>query len=111
MIRRPPRSTLFPYTTLFRSRRAGSLEILVYIDAATDRTAALLEPFAGEISLFVAPRRLGKTHGMNLLVEHATADIVVFSDANVLLDENAIAAVAEAFGDERTGCVCGHLVY
>src|SRR3712207_7891904 len=24
MIRRPPRSTLFPYTTLFRSRRTGS---------------------------------------------------------------------------------------
>src|SRR3712207_7379791 len=26
MIRRPPRSTLFPYTTLFRSRIVGSLE-------------------------------------------------------------------------------------
>src|SRR5256885_16544563 len=25
MIRRPPRSTLFPYTTLFRSRRRGPL--------------------------------------------------------------------------------------
>src|SRR5438270_9561496 len=25
MIRRPPRSTLFPYTTLFRSRRIGPL--------------------------------------------------------------------------------------
>src|SRR3712207_7670874 len=25
MIRRPPRSTLFPYTTLFRSQRAGRL--------------------------------------------------------------------------------------
>src|SRR2546427_3590816 len=25
MIRRPPRSTLFPYTTLFRSRSAGAL--------------------------------------------------------------------------------------
>src|SRR3712207_9162460 len=25
MIRRPPRSTLFPYTTLFRSQRAGDL--------------------------------------------------------------------------------------
>src|ERR1043165_812109 len=25
MIRRPPRSTLFPYTTLFRSGRAGSI--------------------------------------------------------------------------------------
>src|SRR2546422_5483018 len=26
MIRRPPRSTLFPYTTLFRSRGTGPLE-------------------------------------------------------------------------------------
>src|SRR2546425_4720551 len=26
MIRRPPRSTLFPYTTLFRSHRRGSQE-------------------------------------------------------------------------------------
>src|SRR2546430_17389186 len=26
MIRRPPRSTLFPYTTLFRSRLAGATE-------------------------------------------------------------------------------------
>src|SRR3712207_8854416 len=25
MIRRPPRSTLFPYTTLFRSRRGGQM--------------------------------------------------------------------------------------
>src|SRR3712207_8016623 len=28
MIRRPPRSTLFPYTTLFRSQQAGLAEAL-----------------------------------------------------------------------------------
>src|SRR2546429_3980274 len=28
MIRRPPRSTLFPYTTLFRSLAAGSIKLL-----------------------------------------------------------------------------------
>src|SRR5256885_9839176 len=28
MIRRPPRSTLFPYTTLFRSRRAHAHDVL-----------------------------------------------------------------------------------
>src|SRR2546427_799016 len=27
MIRRPPRSTLFPYTTLFRSRRGGMMTV------------------------------------------------------------------------------------
>src|SRR2546422_8371614 len=36
MIRRPPRSTLFPYTTLFRSQRVESLE--------SDLLAALLAP-------------------------------------------------------------------
>src|SRR3712207_9022839 len=36
MIRRPPRSTLFPYTTLFRSPRAAR-EAVVADDGAPDR--------------------------------------------------------------------------
>src|SRR2546425_8376217 len=32
MIRRPPRSTLFPYTTLFRSLRSGLVRL--YVDGA-----------------------------------------------------------------------------
>src|SRR2546422_7709536 len=32
MIRRPPRSTLFPYTTLFRSRPDGAVENLKFIE-------------------------------------------------------------------------------
>src|SRR2546426_1560725 len=32
MIRRPPRSTLFPYTTLFRSQRAHCVEGAVCVD-------------------------------------------------------------------------------
>src|SRR5256885_9918005 len=36
MIRRPPRSTLFPYTTLFRSQRAARR----YAGAAVDRLGA-----------------------------------------------------------------------
>src|SRR3712207_7021014 len=31
MIRRPPRSTLFPYTTLFRSRGVGNMPVRVHI--------------------------------------------------------------------------------
>src|SRR5256885_9810313 len=35
MIRRPPRSTLFPYTTLFRSpKREDVRDVLIYRDAA-----------------------------------------------------------------------------
>src|SRR3712207_6858045 len=45
MIRRPPRSTLFPYTTLFRSRpveHARSLAVNVDIIAESDRFARLV---------------------------------------------------------------------
>src|SRR3712207_8536696 len=35
MIRRPPRSTLFPYTTLFRSR-SQETEIVAALDAGAD---------------------------------------------------------------------------
>src|SRR3712207_8084459 len=37
MIRRPPRSTLFPYTTLFRSGVAQERRLLAATDAARDR--------------------------------------------------------------------------
>src|SRR2546427_7429158 len=39
MIRRPPRSTLFPYTTLFRSLDAGLLAAIVE-GASSDRALA-----------------------------------------------------------------------
>src|SRR5258707_2389651 len=36
MIRRPPRSTLFPYTTLFRSNESGYREILGICEGAKE---------------------------------------------------------------------------
>src|SRR2546426_5906085 len=46
MIRRPPRSTLFPYTTLFRSRKHGDVLAhlrlrLKFQDAAVELTAGI----------------------------------------------------------------------
>src|SRR2546422_8236112 len=43
MIRRPPRSTLFPYTTLFRSRVLREVDLIACED--TRRTRALLTHF------------------------------------------------------------------
>src|SRR3712207_9392592 len=37
MVRRPPRSTLFPYTTLFRSRRPGKRFSQSMISSLTNR--------------------------------------------------------------------------
>src|SRR3712207_8746007 len=53
MIRRPPRSTLFPYTTLFRSEAADDLKQLALrrerIDALRVQAQALLAGARGEV--------------------------------------------------------------
>src|SRR2546427_7859850 len=44
MIRRPPRSTLFPYTTLFRSMSAGTTSIRATSDIARERCVFIVPP-------------------------------------------------------------------
>src|SRR5437667_10453963 len=44
MIRRPPRSTLFPYTTLFRSRRDGALVDDAHVDRPAPPTVIANRP-------------------------------------------------------------------
>ena len=66
--------------------RHPDLELLVYVDASTDRTAEILRAYTDRIEVHFSTERRGKTHGMNLLASRATAPILIFSDANVTLD-------------------------
>jgi cellulose synthase/poly-beta-1,6-N-acetylglucosamine synthase-like glycosyltransferase len=87
------------------------LKILVYVDAATDRTAEILRRYEDVIELHVARKRRGKTYGMNLLSARARADVLVFTDANVMLDLWCIDDLRAHFADPEVGCVCGSLTY
>src|SRR3989475_10830940 len=49
MIRRPPRSTLFPYTTLFRSREPGAGSSLV--GAAADAVARRIGSIKPQVAI------------------------------------------------------------
>src|SRR3712207_8815466 len=65
MIRRPPRSTLFPYTTLFRSISADAAAQIV-LDGDTVATGGFVGVgFAGELALALEDRkstRLNSSH-------------------------------------------------
>ncbi len=87
------------------------LEVLVYVDGATDRTAEYLREYGEAIRLVVSSERMGKTHGMNRLVGMTGADFCVFSDANVIFAPDALPRLLAGFADPEVSCVCGHLVY
>src|SRR3712207_6952984 len=81
MIRRPPRSTLFPYTTLFRSR--GALRCPLH-DVAHElrplgapRAVAPTGP-ASRAGLAAGPRRRGDRKSTRLNSSHANISYAVF---------------------------------
>jgi cellulose synthase/poly-beta-1,6-N-acetylglucosamine synthase-like glycosyltransferase len=92
-------------------QREPGLQILVYVDAASDNTAKILRTYESHIELHVSPERHGKTHGMNLLAQRATGNVILFTDANVMLDEEVLEKLRNSFEDPAIGCVCGNLIY
>src|SRR5207249_8584999 len=94
-----------------REGAGGDLDILIYVDGATDGTASILEPYRDCIRVVVESDRRGKTHGMNVLVAQTRASIVMFTDANVRIDPIAVAVLRHYFADPTIGCVCSHLSY
>src|SRR2546429_4425646 len=63
MIRRPPRSTLFPYTTLFRSLGAGKLTGRLAGGLSVGVLEALTERAAGRADTDRKSTRLNSSHG------------------------------------------------
>src|SRR3712207_7690097 len=100
MIRRPPRSTLFPYTTLFRSEagikdarelrayqtlhRAGRLPVRTYLMMLLDETLAPLEQLGlrtgfGDEWLRLGPAKLFRDRkSTRLNSSHANISYAVF---------------------------------
>src|SRR3712207_8762988 len=70
MIRRPPRSTLFPYTTLFRSG-LGDAHVVVEDDPAAG--VQLAEPLGVDQPLVLVP--IGITVALRLRSEEHTSEL------------------------------------
>src|SRR3712207_8420258 len=81
MIRRPPRSTLFPYTTLFRSRRGLLLGLPSNTTSLEHPDAS--RPAATSVTIVLPPRRLCTTRppdrkSTRLNSSHANISYAVF---------------------------------
>src|SRR3712207_8394671 len=83
MIRRPPRSTLFPYTTLFRSRGRGQQpdQICAVFEVTADGTTLVTaspKEHAGPVGCQEAGRTDGDRKSTRLNSSHANISYAVF---------------------------------
>jgi len=84
----------------------GKLKFFWITDGSNDKTNELLAAYP-EVRVLYQPERQGKTAALNRGLDFIETPIVAFTDANTMLNENAILEIAKSFGDPKVGCVAG----
>lgn len=82
------------------------LHIYWVTDGSNDNTNALLANYP-EVTTLYEPAREGKTAALNRALPFIKTPLVVFTDANTMLNADAIREIAICFVDEKVGCVAG----
>lgn len=84
------------------------LQLIVVGDGCTDDTLErAARAGASRVAVRPLPNRVGKAAALNAGLEQATGEIVVFTDAGILLDRRALASLVGHFAQAEVGCVSG----
>ncbi|WP_455637583.1 glycosyltransferase family 2 protein [Parabacteroides sp.] len=82
------------------------LKIVWVTDGSNDRTNDLLEAYP-DVTVLFQPARKGKTAALNRGMEYVSTPYVIFTDANTLLNKEAILEIVRQFTNPLVGCVAG----
>jgi cellulose synthase/poly-beta-1,6-N-acetylglucosamine synthase-like glycosyltransferase len=86
----------------------GRLQVLFVSDGSTDDTVDIIRAAATPgMQVIELPRRGGKAAALNAGLAEATNEIVVFSDAAIALEPQALTTIVRGFADPAIGCVSG----
>jgi cellulose synthase/poly-beta-1,6-N-acetylglucosamine synthase-like glycosyltransferase len=87
------------------------MRFMAYVDKSTDASLEILSSEPDLIEVIAATERTGKAVGMRRLTEAAKTDVLIFTDANVIVEPESVKRLLEYFTDPEVGGVCGTLVY
>ncbi len=85
---------------------ADKLKVIWITDGSNDASLESLSRYE-EITVFHQAERRGKIHAMNRGILLTTTPYVIFTDANTMMNPNAIREMVRFFADGRVGCVAG----
>lgn len=85
---------------------ANKLKLLFISDGSSDETHERIKKYPTIIALH-EKERSGKASAMNRAMKFVTTPIVVFCDANTVLNKDAIKELVKHYQDEKVGAVTG----
>jgi biofilm PGA synthesis N-glycosyltransferase PgaC len=92
--------------TLALSYPQDKLNILFVTDGSSDRTPDLVAGYE-QIKLMHTPVRSGKIQAIHRAMQEVDSDVVVFTDANTFLNQDALLLIARHYADPTVGAVSG----
>jgi cellulose synthase/poly-beta-1,6-N-acetylglucosamine synthase-like glycosyltransferase len=93
--------------TLALDYPAGQLEIIIASNGCTDRTNEIVQGFDDPRVRLLCLEKPGKMEAVNQAVQMATGDLLVFTDADFMLDPHTLRLMARKFADPEVGGVSG----
>lgn len=85
---------------------ASKIQYLWITDGSDDGTPEKLNQYA-QMEVHHFPERNGKIHAMNRGMQFVKAPIVIFSDSNTILCNDAVKVIVKTFEDPKVGCIAG----
>lgn len=95
--------------TLQLSYEKDKLEIVVVTDGSNDETPELVASYEG-VTLYHQPERQGKVAAINRVMPFLSSEVVVLSDANTILNADALEQIGAAYLNKNVGAVSGEKV-
>lgn len=92
--------------TLALSYPDGKLELLFITDGSDDGTPGIISEYP-QIRLMHHDERQGKVAAMHRAVKEVNSEIIIFTDANTLLNWDALINIARHYSDKHVGAVAG----
>lgn len=87
------------------------IEIEIVSDGSTDGTDDILKELQDpRVKCLRCPQHSGKAAALNIGMQNATGEILLFLDIRPLMESNALQLLISNFDDPRVGCVTGELV-